>query len=368
MSRGVSRFLFIGPDHPATFGGREQLARLHREVLGELLGDAFDTILLSRTPIRGTAALRAALSGRVDGTDATAELGILANLSERRISQVWLDGSNLGVLAKTIKRHFPRIEIFTFFHNIEPRFFLGALRQRPSLRAAGVFAATFAAERTAARFSDRLVVLNARDGDGVRRWHGRGATDILPMAIDDQRRASASAASPSASPTSRFLLFVGGSFYANKAGIAWYAREVAPHIAIDTLVVGSGMDSERAALEQCARIKVIGRVTDLAPYYRDAEAVVAPIFDGSGMKTKVAEAWMHGKRVIGTREAFTGYEQVAAVEPCDDAAGFIAAIGALADRPPPRFDPLLRRHYDEHYSRAALARLLARMIASPPSP
>lgn len=367
MNRVVSRFLFIGPDHPAAFGGREQLARLHREVLGELRGAAFDTILLARTPIRGSAALGAALSGRIDGTDAATEQRILAHIAARDIGQVWLDGSNLGVLAKAIKRRFPGVELFTFFHNIEPRFFFGALRQRPNLRAAGVLAATFAAERKAARFSDRLVVLNARDGDGVRRWHGRNATDILPMAIEDQLPAVPAPSAPAAPPPS-FLLFVGGSFYANKAGIAWYAREVAPHIALDTLVVGSGMDSERTTLERSRRIKVIGRVDDLAPYYRDADAVVAPIFDGSGMKTKVAEAWMHGKRVIGTREAFTGYEQVAAVAPCHDAAAFIAAIGALAAQPPPRFDPLLRRHYDEHYSRAALARALAAMIASPPSP
>ena len=34
----------------------------------------------------------------------------------------------------------------------------------------------------------------------------------------------------------------------------------------------------------------------------------SPIFYGSGMKTKVAEALMHGKRIIGTNNAFAGYD------------------------------------------------------------
>ncbi|MEO7821051.1 MAG: glycosyltransferase family 4 protein, partial [Sphingomicrobium sp.] len=158
------------------------------------------------------------------------------------------------------------------------------------------------------------------------------------------------------------LLFVGGSFYANTAGIAWFAREVAPAIGIDTLVVGAGMDTQRAALERFSTIKVIGRVDDLAPHYRDALAVLAPIFDGSGMKTKVAEALMHGKRVIGTSEAFTGSEGLDAGVRCDTRGEFIAAIRDLAANPPPQFDPALRALYEAHYSPQALGARLGEIL------
>jgi hypothetical protein len=46
----MARFLFIGPDHGTTFGGREQLSRLHRGVLRDLLGNRFDEVLLARSP------------------------------------------------------------------------------------------------------------------------------------------------------------------------------------------------------------------------------------------------------------------------------------------------------------------------------
>ncbi|MEO5808792.1 MAG: hypothetical protein ABIR51_01765, partial [Sphingomicrobium sp.] len=214
----MSRLLFIGPDHGDAVGGREQLSRLHEQALGDVLGGEIDVIRLTKS----RAGIGAALSGRIDGVTREAEARILDHIERRGVGRVWLDGSNLGVLARAIKQRFPEVEVLCFFHNIEPRFFWGAFRQRPGARALGVLAATFAAERTAARFSDRLVALNARDAAAIERWHGRAATDLLSMAIADGWQGEAPATATGS------LLFVGGSFYANTAGIAWFAREVAP--------------------------------------------------------------------------------------------------------------------------------------------
>ena len=360
----MSRFLFIGPDHDRTIGGRESLARLHRKALGEILGLELDTILLPRAKLAGLSAITAPLTGRIDGVTREAEARVLAHIAARGIGRVWLDGSNLGVLARAIKRRFPKVVVLSFFHNVEPRFFLGAFRKRPGARALGVLAATFIAERSAARFSDRRVALNRRDAQEIYRWHGREATDLLPMAIEDGWKPY-SESTPATAPS---LLFVGGAFYANKAGIAWFAEHVAPTIDIDTLVVGVGMVEQRAALARFPHNKVIGRVDDLAPYYRDALAVVAPIFDGSGMKTKVAEALMHGKRVLGTAEAFTGYEGLDAGIRCDTREAFVAAIRGLKTDPPPRFDSALRALYEEHYSPQALGRQLNAILGACPPP
>jgi hypothetical protein len=57
-----------------------------------------------------------------------------------------------------------------------------------------------------------------------------------------------------------------------------------------------------------SNVKLDGYVNDLSSYYKSAVAVVAPIFKGSGMKTKVIEAMSYGKSIIGTDEAFQGIE------------------------------------------------------------
>ena len=277
---------------------------------------------------------------------------------QQKIETVFLDGSNLGELARAVKRTSPDTRVVAFFHNVEARFFWGALRKSRSAKASAVLAANYVAERKAVRYSDVLIALSARDSVLLGRLYGRNATHISPIAVADRF---------SARPTEvgrvqeAYLLFVGGAFYANQEGISWYARHVAPRIALKTVVVGHGMEAMKAELEKTGNMEVVGPVESLAPWYRDALAVVAPIFDGSGMKTKVAEALMHGKRVIGTAEAFSGYENL------DDRAGVLcrtagdfksAAAMVHRDHPLP-FDTELRRVYLQTYGADALKRRLA---------
>ena len=111
-------------------------------------------------------------------------------------------------------------------------------------------------------------------------------------------------------------------------------------------------------------VRVIGEVASLAPWYAGARAVIAPIFEGSGMKTKVAEALMHGKKVIGTPEAFAGYEDVAGIAGpcCETADEFLSAIEAVAATPPPASDPTLRDGWQRLYSPDAHGRGMAEIL------
>ena len=57
-------------------------------------------------------------------------------------------------------------------------------------------------------------------------------------------------------------------------------------------------------------VHIFGRVDSLEGFYRHAEFVIVPIFSGSGMKTKIAEALKHGKFIVGSKQAFIGYEDL----------------------------------------------------------
>jgi glycosyltransferase involved in cell wall biosynthesis len=149
-----------------------------------------------------------------------------------------------------------------------------------------------------------------------------------------------------------YALFVGGTFYANVAGITWFVKNVVPHITIKTLIVGKGFEALRGNLEQKGKVEVVGTVVNVADWYRKAQFVVAPIFDGSGMKTKVAEALMFGKKIIGTREAFSGYEDVAerAGWVCNTADEFISAICQEQNLNLKEYDLELRALFNKRYS------------------
>ena len=351
-------------DPPA--GGRALLSRLHHDCLKEILGDRLVVHEIDRRPPANGFEAVQALLGHIDGLSPDIEEAVIDRIRTENVRRAYLDGSNLGRLARAIKRALPAVEVLTFFHNVEARFYLGALRERFTLRTGGILFANFYAERLAVRWSDRLIVLNRRDSDGLLRLYGRPATDLLPMAMEDRMRPGTQGAGSGLEP---YLLFVGGDFYANRAGILWFAKEVAPQLRIRTWVIGRGMEACRGALESQANVRVVGGVDWLDDWYRGAKAVIAPIFDGSGMKTKVAEALMFGKKVVGTSEAFCGYEEIASQVGwiCDTREAFITRLQELENIPLPGFDPDLRAIYEQSYSYAATRERLAALLAVPRS-
>lgn len=349
----MTRLLYItNRSRGSAIGGREQLSRLNAQILHQICGDAFESVELD-----GDAGIEK-IFGYIDGVSGATIRRLCNHVRDAGVRQLFLDGSNLGKLAKAIKTSCPHVEVLTFFHNCEARFFLGALRRSMSLKALAVLVSNYLAERSAVRWSDKRICLSQRDSDQLRSLYGRGATHVSAMAMPD--KLSKGAMVPGGASKGRYALFVGGAFYANQAGIEWYCDKVAPHAPLPTYVVGKGMAAMKERLERHGNVIVIGEVDDLAPWYLGAHVVVAPIFDGSGMKTKVAEALMFGKRVIGTPEAFSGYEEIASQVgvSCIDAGEFVEALASAVQKSSPVMDRQLRRLYEERYSsEAANARM-----------
>lgn len=344
-------------------GGRELLCRLNHDALAEILAEGLCVAEVHKSPVAGWQSVVAAFGGHIDGISDEAVAHIVTRIRREAVDTVFVDGSNLGEVVRQIKRSCPGVRVYTFFHNVEARFFLGSLRERVSVRALGVLLANYLAERKAVRFSDRLIALSERDSRLLGRLYGRQATDIFPMAL---REPLSPAEEHGALPPrdERFALFVGGAFYANRAGIAWYARHVAPRVHIRTFVVGRGFECLAGEMALGPNIQVVGEVRSVATWYRRAHFVVAPIFDGSGMKTKVAEALMYGKKIIGTPESFSGYEDIAprAGRICATADDFVRAIEAADSFVGEPCDPELRAAFESRYSFAAAKRRLQRIM------
>lgn len=356
--------LFVtNPLQASPSGGRALLSRQTHEALAQLAPSRLEVVELARHHPRGLRPVARALRGAIDGATPRGVRSVLDRLQASGAGTVVIDGSNLGNVAAAVKTERPGVRVIVLFHNVEARFFAGALRHRPTPRALAVLLANLAAERKSVRHGDELVCLSERDRHQLRRLYGRAGTRLCPLALRDAVPASP----PPAPRREPYALFVGGSFYANRAGIEWFARKVAPRSPLPTVVVGRGFEGLRDRLEASGNVEVVGETEDLAPWYAGASVVVAPIFDGSGMKTKVAEALQFGKRIVGTPDAFAGYEAVAgaAGPTCRTATEFLQALEQAAADPPPAFDPRLRALYEEHYSPAAYRARWARILDVP---
>jgi glycosyltransferase involved in cell wall biosynthesis len=360
---GTSKIMLLTNQlHASPPGGRELLCKLNYDALKEIYGDRMVLFELPRLRRHGFKVAVNAFLGHVDGLDGTVIRNALQTIQAENIVKIFVDGSNLGSVVKAVKQEVPSVEICTFFHNVEARFFLGSLRQNKTLRALAVLIVNYLAERKAVRYSDKIICLSRRDSCLLRKLYGRAATHVSPIALHDKLPKNHNLSR--GKTCEKFALFVGGTFYANLAGITWYIKHVVPQIHIKVCIVGRGFDYLRPQLELEGKVVVIGAVDSLAEWYLNAHFVIAPIFDGSGMKTKVAEALMYGKKIIGTSEAFAGYEDIVehAGWVCVSAREFIEATKRATDSVVKPFAHDLRSIYEEKYSYVAGRKRLADIL------
>jgi hypothetical protein len=328
-----------------TAGGREQLSRTNINILKDIyeknlhLYDTYPKKLQSlNEKFNG-------LIGYLDGLDKRTCQEILKLIIDRKIQSIFIDGSNFGKLAYFLKKSCPEIEIISFFHNVESKFFYDAFRKSKSLKAFFILLGNFYAERLAVRYSDKIISLSKRDSEMLYKLYGKKATHISPLIIQKPK----SQLSQKNIPNESFLIFVGGAFYANIHGIKWFINNVMPSLDENLYVIGKGFENYKEEFEQTKNVQVLGFVESLADWYNGAKYIVAPIFEGSGMKTKVAESLMFGKVIIGSPEAFSGYEDVIDIAGtiCTSKEDYINAIkyGTFDATEKDRFEA-----YDELYS------------------
>jgi glycosyltransferase involved in cell wall biosynthesis len=218
-----------------------------------------------------------------------------------------------------------------------------------SLRSVGILIANFLSERRAAKFSNSIICLTSVDAAMLEKYFSREANYIMPLCIEDK---FSSIEGSIKNNLDEYVLFVGGYFYANEHGIRWFIDNVAPHIYADTYVVGRGFERIKATFIEHKKVKIIGEVENLADWYINSDCIVAPIFSGSGMKTKVAEALMYGKKVFATNQALTGYDlsSNSAFTECNNESDFIKAINNHGKQPRKKFYQESREIFLENYS------------------
>lgn len=239
-----------------------------------------------------------------EGTFVTIQ-NILLTIQEMNPELIFINSACCGLLTKIIGKKC-NIPTLIFFHNIEFIFAYSEWKTRKlSFKSFLHAIITYCSEKKSVRYGSKLIMLNDRDRIACKKIYGREGDFLLPTSFTDQGSIKY-VLTPKTYPL--HLLFVGSNFFANSHGIKWFCKNVMPYLAdVQLYIVGNRMEKERHNLES-ANVKVIGTVGELREWYEWSDLVISPIFIGSGMKTKTAEAMMFGVPILGTSEAFEGYE------------------------------------------------------------
>lgn len=343
------------------YGGRQSLAIRNIKLLKKIFNGHVLIVKLKKKK-KSSKIFYNLFKGHIDGIEKPLLKNLVKKIKKYKIRKVFIDGSNFGEAVYFFKKEMPEIKIYTFFHNVESLFFYGLFKEEKTIHSFGVFLANYLAERKSVNFSDKIILLSKRDKKNIFRIYGKHANCICPLTVEDQLIKKK--IERNQSYTRPYLLFVGTAFYANIKGIMWFIKHVVPKIDIKIYIVGKGFEIFKKSLELNKKVKVFGFVNNIRKLYSNANLIVAPIFHGSGMKTKVAEAMMYGKKIVGTPEAFSGYDVLPKNFGLVSSNPFTFSnyINKNIIKKNKNFFPSIRRVYIKYYSNLAAIKIFEKNI------
>lgn len=289
-------------------------------------------------------------------------------IKKEKIEKVFIDESAFGKLVKKLKGRFPNVKVITFYHDIGKMLYPQWLKEQ-GIHYLPDFIGSMYGERINQKYADCNLVLNHRDYKTFERAYGKKPDGLLPAAVADPDFSMTLAKEfnfERCTSDQRLILFVGAKYFPNLIGLKWFVENVFVKLSNQyrLIVIGRGLESIQEDYRAYDRIEIIGGVEFLAPYYNNADVVIAPLFDGGGMKQKTAEALAYGKPFIGTKESLYGYEEaeriryngVPVVYSCDEANLQLKAFETIESNGVyGRFDELTNL-FEENYSLSAIKR------------
>lgn len=291
------RLLYVGQRIDLVSSGADQVNKRNQQLLMKIFQGQVTYIEPS---------IKGVFDKLVFGVNRKMIVSVNDELNTGTYTHLFISQSLMGRIAKLVKQNYPSIEVITFFHNIEVQYAYEYLKTKGP-RAIPFYLTVKLWEKVGCKHSDKFITLNRRDTDLLKKIYVKDANIELPTSFDDKFDKNKYLNTIANNSEGIDLLFVGVAFFANIQGVQWFIDNVMPHIGGNFFIVGKGMDKVPFK-NLTPNIHIYGFVDDLADFYYRARIVVSPIFVGGGMKTKTAEALMYGKNIVGTEEAFEGYE------------------------------------------------------------
>lgn len=348
--------------HPKNKNGAYHVAQRNCEQLQEIFDNKIEKYLIKEKSIVNKI-IDTFIFKRLEKISPKMEREILDILSKEEFGYIFFESSSFGYCSEKIRKKYPNIKIITFFHDINyslwHSLYLESKKNKKNLlttiKLKQFMKNSIINEKKICKISDKIITLNKRDSDLLKEIYSVnsdkeiGVTFPIRKILKEENKIG----------NKEFkLLFVGvGTFLPNIQGIEFFIKNVIPYINAKLEIVGKNTELNKEKWEGLnSKVEVKGTVDSLDNYYNEANAVIAPIFIGGGMKVKTAEALSYGKTIFGTTEAFEGYEidykKVGGL--CDTAEEFIQTINNYIEwwknNDKPTFNKYSYQVFKEKYS------------------
>ena len=229
-------------------------------------------------------------------------------INSNAIRTVFIEDSVFGNLVKKIQKSCKECKVLSFYHDVKADLYKQWMDNERTLKSKIEYTIGIRQEYVNQKYADINIVFNERDAKTYQVYYGKRPEAIIPLPAPVPSISQDIMNSITAKDDKKHILFVGKKYYPNLVGFKWFVDNVLSSLTgnIQVDVVGRGLEELRNEYSD-SRINVIGGVESLNPYYENADIVIAPLFDGGGMKSKTVEALSFGKIFVGTEESLFGF-------------------------------------------------------------
>lgn len=256
-------------------------------------------------------------------------LNIRDRIDINNYDYVYIDFSRHYYIVKWAKKH--NKKVIVRFHNIEYDYYKSALQRKWSIFALIKLCMIKYQEKNVIENADCLIFLTNIDLLRAKQIYGDCLRNkyiiINPVCLDSKNKYSYK---PSKTGMIEFLI-TGSLWYGqNCDGIIWFLENVWKNLNLNNIhltVAGNNPSNElKNFINKYRNASLVDSPKEMSYYFNSADCYIAPIFDGAGMKVKVAEALSYGLPIIGTTHAFIGYKTCNYCLIADDENTFISKI------------------------------------------
>jgi polysaccharide biosynthesis protein PslH len=158
-------------------------------------------------------------------------------------------------------------------------------------------------ERRLLEKAGTVFAISETDREGMASLSPRARLATIPMAIDLGYFQWHDLLPEPAPP--RFTFVGAFNWHVNEDAAHWLCTEVWPQVraalpGAELHLVGRDPSETVRALGRDSSVRITGTVPDIRPYMRDSTALLVPLRYGSGVRTKILEAFAVGRPVIST--------------------------------------------------------------------
>ena len=236
------------------------------------------------------------------------------NIKWSNYDLVHIESSRYFFAVDEAKKH--KAKVVIRMHNIESDYGLNLYRKHKSVSNYLRYRSYRSNEKKTVCKVDALIFLTESDILRARQLYNVSPEISFknPVCIDANSDSIATTENNFEFPI-RFLMTGTLNYGSNVDGIIWFLENVWNEYCRDSnhaLTIAGAHPNNRLkkVISKIQNVYLVDTPEDMKPYFDSAYVYIAPIFDGAGMKVKVAEAFSHGLPVIGTTHAFIGYENI----------------------------------------------------------